>query len=1536
MEFEEELSHSKWCRRLLVMVLRTKSTFARFLASTFHLPRTDATCPTLFPLPAPPGDWFQRMAPGMSSSAKWKVHLSRVLHIVVMALNFWHDGGYINNKALLGRRPTPAHARIFSRLRRFIQSDDGSGSFKVCKSGRRFHQLIARLGELTESTTRLGLSGDPYTRCFQGTVVEKDDSVREELRPYRNLDPERLVLHGNASWDITEYLSDPLVLAFREPDAILMDRVPDPSEFPAVFDDDETLLQLVKIWDVKGLAVVHQDTTILERPYERVRVFNNYKNNLADRQIGDRRGRNAVEFKLDGPSGSLPTGYDLEALSLDPSKSTLRISASDRRDFYHQVRCSFSRAKRNSIGSFASHRLAGLSGYNHFMSSLALKKSRLSFGDELGGKVRTTRGVPDTLQVGFAGILQGDHAGVEFATDAHTNLLQEAGCLTGSSMLQSSGPWRGSCVLDGLVIDDYFSVSVEDASTPPHLSMSAVLHSKAQGAYERASLLGSPDKDIVAVDFAKIIGAQLDSRTSTRKRGLTLLGSPGQKRYGLSWLSLILSQLRWTSDSLHLCLLGGWSSALLYRRPFFGLVNACFGLVEMSDYDERFPKMLPLNKQTCDELVLLAVLAPLMQTNLAAVYLDEVFCSDASLQRGAVLKAMIPPEVAKVVFRSSKSKGSYSKLNSHVVLDGALDHEEYMAKCEEPSKPIAFKYHFIEVFAGASKISDGLSAFGWVVGPPLDLGESPEYDMKLPHLMRWLSFLISEGRLWSFFASPPCTTFSIMRRPQLRDRENVFGYDPWEPQTQTGNILGQRGFQLLHLGRRYYVPGVLETPNSSKLKNLPSWGHQESKPEACCVRVDSCRYGSIHLKPFKFLGVHVDLRPIALRCICKEKHVKVEGAFTKSSATYTDELAAALAAALHTAILAKKDFHRSQDEIEVAGLESQLSNLVMKSSPWRVHKDWKFKRMRHINLLELAAVEELVKDLAAGRGSSRISNFVDSNVVRCAVSKGRSSSKAISSGLRRIGANVVAGDLYMRFPFSPTRLNVADDPTRAAPLRSPVPSNLLESLSEEEMFKLAALGPLKRWASNWMCLTLGIFGRRALYLNDKSIYPRRVLKPVASFKTSIEFDSTLGFPGEGPYSSAFSLAIYLLLLLGICTLSPLVVLGISSSIPIFRRRSLGFSGAWLAMSCLSIEFRSHFGATAMPMFPRNSADKFRAATRERAGPLLQGRHVTAVTVSMRSSLLAAFEHWTETEGIPWAELLRDGLARIEEINAVIIAYGRQLHRCGRPYQHYAETINAIAGQRLSLKRSLQGAWSLAFSWLQSEPSAHHVAMPVQVLMALLSVCILWGWNHVGGMLALGWGAFLRAGEMLSARRQQLVLPSDVGFSTAFALFSIMEPKTRFSAAKHQCAKLDIPDLLQYVELCLAPLRPEQRIWPFSGQTMRTRLRQLLKAVGLQTERSITGKPLDLGSLRAGGATWALMALEDSELIRRRGRWVNSKTMEIYIQEVSAVQYMGTLESDVRSNVILLAGIFPKLLEKISKLSSFNIPMNAWRFLLTTP
>ena len=148
-------------------------------------------------------------------------------------------------------------------------------------------------------------------------------------------------------------------------------------------------------------------------------------------------------------------------------------------------------------------------------------------------------------------------------------------------------------------------------------------------------------------------------------------------------------------------------------------------------------------------------------------------------------------------------------------------------------------------------------------------------------------------------------------------------------------------------------------------------------------------------------------------------------------------------------------------------------------------------------------------------------------------------------------------------------------------------------------------------------------------------------------------------------------------------------------------------------------------------------------------------------------------------------------------------------------------------------------------------------MPAQVLLALLTVALMWGWDRVAGVLGLGWGALLRAGELITALRSQLLLPSDVFFSSNFCLFSILEPKTRFTAARHQSAKLDASDLVALAELSFADLTPVQRLWPYSGQTLRTRLRQLLAALWLPTSRTSSSKPLDLGSLRAGGATWLL-------------------------------------------------------------------------------
>ena len=74
--------------------------------------------------------------------------------------------------AKLGRAPTSAHRRMHRRVESFLRSDQGMDSFKVSKAGRKFPQLVARIGELTESVTRLGLHGDQYTKTFVGAKTD--------------------------------------------------------------------------------------------------------------------------------------------------------------------------------------------------------------------------------------------------------------------------------------------------------------------------------------------------------------------------------------------------------------------------------------------------------------------------------------------------------------------------------------------------------------------------------------------------------------------------------------------------------------------------------------------------------------------------------------------------------------------------------------------------------------------------------------------------------------------------------------------------------------------------------------------------------------------------------------------------------------------------------------------------------------------------------------------------------------------------------------------------------------------------------------------------------------------------------------------------------------------------------------------------------------------------------------------------------------------------------------------------------------------
>ena len=203
------------------------------------------------------------------------------------------------------------------------------------------------------------------------------------------------------------------------------------------------------------------------------------------------------------------------------------------------------------------------------------------------------------------------------------------------------------------------------------------------------------------------------------------------------------------------------------------------------------------------------------------------------------------------------------------------------------------------------------------------------------------------------------------------------------------------------------------------------------------TRTDSCAFGSPHLKSFRFLSAWLETVDIEKKCDRSHHHIVVEGKYTKSSASYTFQLAKAIASCFAASIRARQAALKDIEEGNVRGLENQLMNAVALQAPWREVEAWQYQTRRHINILELKSVVRLAERLVRKGQACRIVNFGDSNVIRRAASKGRSSSRALTPFLCRYGVLCIAGGLYFSLPFVPTRLNTSDDPTRDRPVWEP-------------------------------------------------------------------------------------------------------------------------------------------------------------------------------------------------------------------------------------------------------------------------------------------------------------------------------------------------------------------------------------------------------------------------------------------------------------------------------------------------------------------
>ena len=207
-------------------------------------------------------------------------------------------------------------------------------------------------------------------------------------------------------------------------------------------------------------------------------------------------------------------------------------------------------------------------------------------------------------------------------------------------------------------------------------------------------------------------------------------------------------------------------------------------------------------------------------------------------------------------------------------------------------------------------------------------------------------------------------------------------------------------------------------------------------------------------------------------------------------------------------------------------------------------------------------------------------------------------------------------------------------------------------------------------------------------------------------------------------------------------------------------------------------------------------------------------------------------------------------------------------------------------------------------------------------MAVLSTALTWGWVLEAGVFALAWSGLLRSEEVLAATRKDLILPRDAAQDTTFALLQIRAPKTRGRAAKHQASHVDPPDVVELLDLAFGALPQNSRLWPMSAGTLRRRFKLLQARFGLTG--SDGAAHFELSSFRPGGATWMLHCTENPDLVRRRGRWMSMRVMEIYLQEVEAIIYLPFLSSDQRTFLQNMAASFPALLRQAASFQRAGI------------
>lgn len=235
------------------------------------------------------------------------------------------------------------------------------------------------------------------------------------------------------------------------------------------------------------------------------------------------------------------------------------------------------------------------------------------------------------------------------------------------------------------------------------------------------------------------------------------------------------------------------------------------------------------------------------------------------------------------------------------------------------------------------------------------------------------------------------------------------------------------------------------------------------------------------------------------------------------------------------------------------------------------------------------------------------------------------------------------------------------------------------------------------------------------------------------------------------------------------------------------------------------------------------------------------------------------------------------------IGSFLCSYGKHLYGIGGALFHLRHLY--VYAQKLvpQLRVFMQDAWNIVTKWEELEPIQHRRPVPVALLHAMTVIALNWNWFRVAAVLLITFYGCCRPGEVLTAIRKSLVLPTDIGSDDSGGCFlRILKPKPgRRGLGRVQHVKIRDADVTAFLSRVFISCHAEDPLYPGTPSSFRTRWNRILLHLGVPTSFSLTP-----GCLRAGGTVELYKQGTPILDILWCLRLKNVETLQHYLQEIS--------------------------------------------------